>query len=60
MANVKRDHEYYRALAEEARKKAEAAKGRPTLRQSFLDVAASYDKLADTLEWRFRDRESDS
>jgi hypothetical protein len=60
MANVTRDHRYYRELAEEARKKAEAAKDRPTLRQSYLDVATSYDKLADTLERRFMDRESDS
>jgi hypothetical protein len=33
-----------------ARGKAEAASDDPTLRQSYLDLAAAYDKLADTLD----------
>lgn len=49
MANIRRDHQRYRQLAKEARKKAEAAE-EPMLRQSYLDLAASYEKLADTLE----------
>jgi hypothetical protein len=40
----------YRQWAAEARGKAEAASDDPTLRQSYLDLAAAYDKLADTLE----------
>jgi hypothetical protein len=42
----------YRQWAAEARRKAEAARHAPTLRQSYLDLAAAYDKLADTLEWQ--------
>jgi hypothetical protein len=38
----------YRQWAAEARRKAEAAKDEPTLRQSYLDLAAAYGKLADT------------
>jgi hypothetical protein len=57
MANVKRTHRHYRELAKEARKNAEAA-NEPTLRRSYLDLAASYEKLADTLEDRGVDRES--
>jgi len=49
MQAAPRDHRHYRQLAEESRKKAEAA-SEPLLRQSYLDLAASYDKLADTLE----------
>jgi hypothetical protein len=59
MANVRRDHRCYRELAKEARKKAEAAKDRPTLRQTYLDLAASYEKLADTLEGQLKDRQND-
>jgi hypothetical protein len=40
----------YRQWAAEARRKAEAASDEPTLRQSYLDLAAACDKLADTLE----------
>ena len=41
------NHRDYRQLAEENRKKAEAE---PILRQSYLDVAMSCDRLADTME----------
>ena len=58
MANIRRDHRHYRGLAKEARKKAEAAE-EPILRQRYLDLAASYEKLADTLENQFMDRESE-
>ena len=58
MANVKHGHRHHRELAKEASKKAEAA-NEPTLRRSYLDLAASYEKLADTLEGRGVDRESD-
>jgi hypothetical protein len=40
----------YRQWAAEARRNAEAANDEPTLRQSYLDLAAACDKLADTLE----------
>jgi hypothetical protein len=40
----------YRQWAAEARRKAETAKDEPTLRQSYLDLAVAYDKLADTLD----------
>jgi len=40
----------YRQWAAEARRKAEAASAEPTLRQSYLHLAAAYDKLADTPE----------
>jgi hypothetical protein len=59
MANGTRDHRHYRELANEARKKAKAAKDRPSLRQTYLDLAASYEKLADTLEGQLKDREND-
>ena len=58
MVNIRRDHRHYRELAKEARKKAETA-AEPTLRRSYLDLAASYDKLADTLEGKVMDRETD-
>lgn len=51
-----RDHSEYRRLAEESRRKAEPVTDEPSLRQSYLDVAASYDKLADTMERTFQDR----
>ena len=44
------DSRQYRQWAAEARRNAEAANDEPTLRQSYLDLAAACDKLADTLE----------
>jgi hypothetical protein len=49
----------YRQWAAEARRKAEAASDEPTLRQSYLDLAAACDKLADTLEQLPQDRGRD-
>jgi hypothetical protein len=40
----------YRQWAAEARRKAEAASDEPSLRQSYLGLAAACDKLAGTLE----------
>lgn len=54
-SNSLRDHSEYRRLAEESRRKARASEGESLLRQSYLDVATSYDKLADTLEQPKRD-----
>jgi hypothetical protein len=49
----------YRQWAAEARRKAEAVKDEPTLRQSYLDLAAAYGKLADTLERPFMETRAD-
>ena len=44
-----RDPRFYRQMAEKSRTKADAAED-PMLRQSYLDLAASYVSLAETLE----------
>ena len=43
----------YRELAEKSRVKAAAITDDASLRRSYLDLAASYDKLADTMERLF-------
>ena len=48
MHSKRRDLRDYRWLAEESRNK--AAADAPILRDSYLALAVSYDKLADTME----------
>ena len=50
---VQRDSSWYRREARQARYKAEATSD-PVLRDSYLQVAGAYEKLADAIESRER------
>jgi hypothetical protein len=54
MAALREAHQY-RELAEDNRRRAEATQSDPLLSRSYSNLAASYDKLADTMEGHFAD-----
>jgi hypothetical protein len=57
--NERRDSQWYRREARHARYKAEATSD-PMLRDSYLQVAEAYEKLADALEPGLRHRSAQS